>query len=144
MTSQEEIITLDKVKGFLEQFQWIPETIEQTENQEYIITLVANLESKEIKIHIRFATTSLWIYFSAKFMQKPEKNACKLYEKLMQINFTTTLTKFGLGPLGNIYGLIELPTKDLDYGEFVSALRRLTNDINKYYGPLNEILTSTG
>lgn len=127
--------TLDKVNAFLEQFDWKPEKIEEKDG-EYTITLLAQLDITEIKIFIKFSTTSFWIFFSSPFLNSIERNHAEIYKKILEMNYATTLTKFGLSPSGSIFALTELPVQTMDYEEFISALRRLTNDINKYLIPI--------
>ncbi|MHA2252769.1 MAG: YbjN domain-containing protein [Candidatus Kariarchaeaceae archaeon] len=133
---------LTTVLGYLEKFDWKPESIDEN-NGQFTVTLVAQLDIKEIKILIKFADESHWIYFSALFLPKIESKHQDIYKKLLEINYSTTLTKFGLSNKGNIFALIELPSKTLDYEEFLSALRRLTNDINSYLIPIANILRQT-
>ncbi|MHA2168602.1 MAG: YbjN domain-containing protein [Candidatus Kariarchaeaceae archaeon] len=130
---------LEKVLGFLEKFAWSPESVEESEGQ-YTVTLLAQLDIKEIKILIKFSEESRWLYFSTMFLSKIETNHYEVYQKLLEINYSTTLTKFGLSPNHNVYALIELPSETLDYEEFLSALRRLTNDVNSYILPIANLL----
>jgi hypothetical protein len=130
---------LNKILGYLEEFEWKPEIVEE-ENGRHTITLVAHLDIKEVKIYIKFGGKSHWVYFSAVFLTKIEGNHDEIYKKLLEINYSTTLTKFGLSSNGAIHALIELPAKTLDYEEFLSALRRLTNDINTYLIPIANLI----
>ena len=125
----------DLILGYLEEFEWEPESIMDNEGQ-YDITLVAHLDIKQVNIQIKFSETSHWVYFSALFLPSIKGNFEDVYQKLLEINYSTTLTKFGLSPQKNVYALIELPLVTLDYPEFTSALRRLTNDINKFLIPI--------
>lgn len=130
---------LQKVLSYLDKFEWKPEFVEQNEGQN-TITLIAQLDIKEIKIFIKFTDEGHWIYFSALFLAKIENHRANIFKKMLEINYSTTLTKFGLSSHGSIYALIELPSKTLDYEEFLSALRRLTNDINTYLIPVANLL----
>ncbi len=135
----EKRIILNKVTGYLEKFDWKPESIEEDEGQ-YTITLIAQLDIKEVKIFIKFADNSHWIYFSALFLANIDPDNIEMCKKILEINYSTTLTKFGLSNAGSVHALIELPSQTLDYQEFLSALRRLTNDINTYLIPVANLL----
>jgi len=125
----------EKILEFLDEFNWKPESIEDKDGQ-YNITLIAKLDIKQIKINIKFSETSHWIYFSSLFFESVTKNQKEIYYKLLQLNYSTTLTKFGITKNGVIYALIELPLHSLEFEDFISGLRRLTNDINKYLIPI--------
>tara|TARA_B100000287_G_scaffold391110_1_gene402523 strand:+ start:848 stop:1285 length:438 start_codon:yes stop_codon:yes gene_type:complete len=125
----------EKILEFLDEFNWKPESIEDKDGQ-YNITLIAKLDIKQIKINIKFSETSHWIYFSSLFLESVTKNQKEIYYKLLQLNYSTTLTKFGITKNGVIYALIELPLHSLEFEDFISGLRRLTNDINKYLIPI--------
>ncbi|MHA2501449.1 MAG: YbjN domain-containing protein [Candidatus Kariarchaeaceae archaeon] len=127
------------ILSYLEQFEWEPDSIQETEDQ-ITITLIAHLDIKEVKILVRFSENSHWIYFSALFLPTIKRNREAIYGKLLELNYSTNLTKFGMNPQKNIYALIELPLDTLDFSEFSSALRRLTNDINKYLIPIATLL----
>jgi hypothetical protein len=135
---------LNRFKGYLEKFDWKPESITQDEEGQYSIKLLANIDIKEIEIKIRFKEDGLWIYFSSLFLPKIEKNHIKVYENILHLNFKTTMTKFGISENKNIYALIELPMQEIDYSEFASALKRMVNDINKYIIPCVELLRMEG
>jgi hypothetical protein len=130
----------DKIIGFLKEFEWEPESVSTSEGDHYNLTLIAHLDIKEIKIHLKFSENGHWIYFSAIFLPEVKRNHLAVYEKLLQLNYSTTLTKFGLSSSGNVYALIELPLLTLDFQEFKFALRRLTNDINKFLIPMASLL----
>ena len=132
---------LSKVLGYLEKFEWQPENVEDKEGQ-FTITLIAQLDIKEMRITIKFSEDSHWIYFSALFLPSISSNESGICKKLLEINYSTTLTKFGLAPNGSVYALTELPSKTLDYDEFLSALRRLTNDVNKFFMPVANLTSS--
>ena len=133
---------LKKVLGYLDKFKWKPDSVLDSEGQ-YTVTLMAQLDIKEIKILIKFSEESRWLYFSTMFLTKIETNHYEIYRKLLEINYSTTLTKFGLSPNQNVYALIELPSETLDYEEFLSALRRLTNDVNSYILLIANLLRKT-
>ncbi len=120
------------IDEFLEKFQWKAHSSILKDDQ-WIITLIVDLEDKgETKILVKFTEGGKWIYFSSRLeIDKSTRNE-ELYKKLLTINYTTTLTKIGMAPSGNVYVMIELPLPEIDYSEFVSALRRLVNDYNKY------------
>jgi len=126
---------LTKVLGYLDSFEWAPESVEDKDGQ-FTITLIAQLDIREMRITIKFSEDSHWIYFSALFLPSISTNESNVCKKLLEINYSTTLTKFGLAPNGSVYALTELPSKTLDYDEFLSALRRLTNDVNKFFMPV--------
>jgi hypothetical protein len=126
---------LSKVLGYLDEFEWKPESVDDNEGQ-FTITLVASLDIREMTITIKFSEHSHWIYFSALFLPTITDNHEEVYRKLLEINYSTTLTKLGIAPNGSVYALTELPSKTLDYDEFLSALRRLTNDVNKFFMPV--------
>ena len=130
---------LKKVLEYLETFEWQPESVEEKEGQ-VTITLIAQLEIREMSITIKFSEDSHWIYFSALFIPTISNNQENVYKKLLEINYSTTLTKFGLSSNGSIYALTELPSKTLDYDEFLSALRRLTNDVNSFFMPIANLI----
>ncbi len=125
----------EKVLDFLDEFNWKPESIEDKDGQ-YNITLIAKLDIKQIKINIKFSETSHWIYFSSLFLETIKTNQEEIYYKLLQLNYSTTLTKFGITKNGKIYALIELPLHSLEFEDFIAGLRRLTNDVNKYLIPI--------
>ena len=131
---------LDRFKGYLKKFEWEPHSITQDDDGQYVVKLLANIDIKEIEIKIRFKEDGLWVYFSSLFLPKIEKNHIKVYENILSLNYKTTMTKFGISEGKNIYALIELPMKDIDYSEFTSALKRMVNDINKYIIPCVELL----
>ena len=138
--SDDEITSYkEMILDYLEQFEWVPENIQETEDQ-ITITLIAHLDIKEVKILVKFSENSHWIYFSALFLPSVKRNYEEIYQKLLEINYSTTLTKFGMSPQKNIYALIELPLGSLDFSEFTSALRRLSNDINTYLIPIATLL----
>ncbi len=126
---------LSKVLGYLDEFEWPPESVDEKDGQ-VTITLIAQLDIKEMRITVKFSEESHWIYFSALFLPPIINNESNVWKKLLEINYSTTLTKFGLAPDGFVYALTELPSKSLDYDEFLSALRRLTNDVNKFFMPI--------
>lgn len=135
---------LDRFKKYLQKFDWEPESISQDDDGNFTIKLLANIDIKEIEIKIRFSENGHWIYFSSLFLPKIEKNHIKVYENILSLNYKTTMTKFGISEGKNIYALIELPMKDIDYSEFASALKRMVNDINKYIIPCVELLRMEG
>ena len=123
--------SLSIINFHLNQFDWKPESIVE-KDETYTISLLAEVDDGSHKLYIKFAEDSKWIYFSSKFVTVNNNNKNDLYEKLLSLNYLTTLTKFGLAPSGSVYAMIELPLPELNYSEFVSGLRRLVNDINKY------------
>lgn len=141
MAENSETSYKDKILGFLKRFEWEPDSVKENDGN-YTIVLVAELDIKEVKISIKFSEEGLWIYFSSLFLPQIKKNRELIYAKLLQLNYSTTLTKFGISSMdnGGVYTLIELPLKTLDYEEFTSALRRLTNDINTYLIPIASLL----
>lgn len=143
MTEKKSKPHLEIVKNYLERFEWAPESISEEDGQ-YFIVLKATIDIKEITIQIRFSEDSHWIYFSTLFFSSIEKNHEKVYEKLLSLNYITTLTKFGIdiSKNGSIYAMIELPLKELDFLEFETALKRLVNDVNKYLPIIAQIIRS--
>ena len=140
--TQEETTLLRKIMSYLEQFEWSPESVEDSEG-DITITLIAQLDIKEMKLQIKFSEDSHWIYFSALFVSSITNHQQDVYKKLLEINYSTTLTKFGLSPSGAVYALTELPAQTMDYEEFLSALRRLTNDVNTYLLPIANLIRSS-
>ncbi len=130
---------LSLIMGYLKKFQWEPKIVEENE-QGYHLVLVANIEIKEIDIHIKFSEQGRWIYFSSLFISKITKNFEEIYQKLLEFNYETTLTKFGIDKNKAVYALIEFPISDLDYTEFQSALKRIVNDINRFMKPTSQLL----
>ena len=131
---------MDQILGYLKKFDWEPESVSTDENEQITIVLFANIDIKDIEIKIRFSESGLWLYFSSLFLSKVENNQVNVYEELLNLNYKTTLTKFGISDEKNIYALIELPLIELDFSEFSSALKRLVNDINKYIIPCVELI----
>lgn len=133
--SENESSFLTTILEFLKRFEWEPESVENSDGQ-ITITLIAQLDIKEVKIYIKFNETSHWMYFSALFINNVSNNQFDVYKRLLEINYSTTLTKFGISDKGSIYALTELSLQFIDYEEFLAALRRLTNDINTYLLPI--------
>ena len=129
----------DQILAFLKEFNWEPISVTEKEGL-YTIVLVADLDIKQVNIQIKFSETSHWVYFSSIFLPSIQKNQTEIYRKLLEINYATTMTKFGMSPQGNVYALIEFPLKSMQYSEFISALRRLTNDLNKFLLPIASLL----
>ncbi|MCY3411718.1 MAG: type III secretion system chaperone [Candidatus Heimdallarchaeota archaeon] len=134
---------MSKIREYLEKFQWNPVEIKESPDTGYTITLVADLgaeeneengsKNSEQKVFIKFSEESKWIYFSSKIsIIEDGDNRELMFEKLLRLNYSTTLTKFGLAPSNSVYVMSELPLPELNYSEFTSALRRIVNDVNRY------------
>lgn len=121
------------IEEFLEKFQWKAHDVKLREDGQWMYTLLADLEDKgETKIYVKFEENGKWIYFSSKLELDQSIVNNDLYKKMLSFNYSSTLTKIGMAPSGNVYMMIELPLPEIDYSEFVSALRRLVNDYNLY------------
>ena len=70
-----------KIKNFLNQFDWKPESIIE-KDETYTISLLAEVDDGSHKLYVKFAEDSKWIYFSSKFVSVNKNNKFILYEKL--------------------------------------------------------------
>ncbi len=128
-----------KIDGYLEKLNIKPsKIIEEDTSLTYVIQV--ELDFGRIDLDIRFKIEDpKWVEFKALFLNNVRASE-KTYEKLLELNYKTLLTKFCLE--GNdIYAKIELPFPTMDYDEFFSAIRRIANDVNNYYPKFSESVT---
>jgi hypothetical protein len=79
-----------------------------------------------------------WLSFRTFVAPAPRPEcALTLYTHLLRLNSLIPLTKFCVMENGDVFGLIDLPTADLDYSEFRTALLSLVHHTDAYD---NEIL----
>ena len=119
---------------------WEPES-EMNENGLTSVQVKVQLDYKLANLYLRYEEDGLWLSIISVFMSDLGSNQSEIYKKILEINFSTTMTKFGLND-GKLYGLVELPLYSLDFSEFQAGIRRLTNDLNKYYPIVKEIMNS--
>ncbi|MNS58265.1 hypothetical protein D3C72_911800 [compost metagenome] len=94
----------------------------------------------DLQIHEVFISTDEpeWISFRSPVTKAP-KPACApaLYEHLLRLNALIPMTKFCVMENHDIFAMIDLPTADLDFSEFRTALQNMVNHVDAYD---NEIL----
>jgi len=126
------------IHEYLNQMNWEPES-EMNENGLTSVQVKVQLDYKLANLYLRYEEDGLWLSIISVFMSDLGSNLSEIYKKILEINFSTTMTKFGLSD-GKLYGLVELPLYSLDFSEFQAGIRRLTNDLNKYYPIVKEIM----
>jgi hypothetical protein len=129
------------IMNYLQRMNWIPQSVE-TKESNILIKISVDLEYKILDLLLRFRDDGIWLFISSVLMDLNSDNLENIYKRLLEINFSTTLTKYGLSE-GVVYALIELPLYSLDFEEFQSGLKRIVNDINKHYLQLEELLKNS-
>lgn len=82
-----------------------------------------------------------WLSFRSPVAKAPtDAHKPAVYEHLLRLNSLVPLTKFGVTEYGDIYALIDLPTADLDYSEFRTALMTLVNHVDAYDNEIFKLL----
>jgi hypothetical protein len=95
----------------------------------------------DMQVHQVFVSTDEpnWLSFRSPVTEAPKAGcAPKLYEHLLRLNALIPLTKFCVMENHDVFAMIDLPTEDLDFSEFRTALLTLVNHVDAYD---NEILT---
>lgn len=96
----------------------------------------------DIQVHQVFVSTdeASWISFRSPVTKAPQ-NACapKLFEHLLRLNALIPLTKFCVMENHDVFAMIDLPTADLDFSEFRTALLTLVNHVDAYDNEIVQI-----
>ncbi len=130
----------DLILDYLESMSWAPESIDR-DGDIITITVKVQLDYKLAHINLRFENNGLWLSIMGLFMKRVDSNITEIYKKVLEINYSTTMTKFGLNN-ESIFALVELPLYSLEFSEFQTGIRRLTNDMNKYFPIVAGILNA--
>ena len=127
-----------KIDGYLEKLNIKPvKVIEEEKYLTYVIKV--ELDFGEIELEIRFKIESpRWVEFKTIFLKELNPSV-EVYEKILELNFATILTRFGIDDK-TVYAKIELPFPTLDYEEFFSAIKRIANDVNNYFPLFGDII----
>ncbi len=83
--------------------------------------------------------TRHWIYFTiSPFVVGPKGlgHRGKLYHHLLRLNRDIDMAKFGVDNEGDVVLTVELPCANLDYEEFVDAIKALCHIADETYGEL--------
>ncbi len=97
----------------------------------------------DMQVHEVFISTDeeSWLCFRSPVAKAPtEARRAALYEHLLRLNSLVPLTKFGVTEFGDIYAMIDLPTADLDFSEFRTALLTLVNHVDAYDNEIFKLL----
>ncbi len=97
----------------------------------------------DIQVHEVFLSTDEdnWLCFRSPVAHAPAPDRqAALHQHLLRLNSLVPLTKFGVTDMGDVYALIDLPTADLDFSEFRTALQTLVNHVDSYDNEIFKIL----
>jgi hypothetical protein len=89
----------------------------------------------DIQVHEVFVSTDepSWLSFRSPVTKAPQgKCAPKLFEHLLRLNALIPLTKFCVMENHDVFAMLDLPTEDLDFSEFRTALLTLVNHVDAY------------
>ncbi|MEB3197287.1 MAG: YbjN domain-containing protein [Candidatus Sericytochromatia bacterium] len=84
----------------------------------------------DLQVHDVFVSADEpgWVSFrSPVCTQVPEQAKPALYERLLRLNALIPMTKFCVMEGGAVFAMIDLPTAELDYSEFRTAVQTLVN-----------------
>lgn len=96
----------------------------------------------DIQTHVVFVSTDEedWVSFRTKVADGPAPEcAVNLYEHLLRLNSLVPLTKFCIMENHDVFAMIDLPTADLDFGEFRTAVLTLVNHVDAYDNEIHQI-----
>lgn len=94
----------------------------------------------DLQVHEVFVSTDEpgWISFRSPICREiPAEVRPRLYERLLRLNALIPLTKFCVMEGGEVFAMVDLPTHDLSFAEFKTALQTLVNHADAHD---NEIL----
>jgi hypothetical protein len=114
-------ITPETLEGYFEQYGW-----SYTREGENDFRTGFRGDVAAFRIAVRLAGN--WVYFSiSPFVIAPQDPECerKLYKRLLRLNHEINLAKFTVDRDGDVILTVELPSENLDYGEFSDALGAL-------------------
>ena len=91
--------------------------------------------SGDLQVHNVFISTDEpeWLSFRSPVCKAPKPEcAGALFEHLLRLNALIPMTKFCVMENDDVFAMIDLPTADLDYSEFRTALTNIVNHVDAY------------
>lgn len=101
----------------------------------------------DIQVHQVYLSTDEenWLSFRSPVTKAPDPGcAAALFEHLLRLNALIPMTKFCVMENHDVFAMVDLPTGDLDFSEFRTALTTLVNHIDAYDNEIVEICTTAG
>ena len=98
----------------------------------------------DIQVHDVFVSTDeeSWLSFRSPVHGAPAPEcAPALFEHLLRLNALIPLTKFCVMENHDIFAMIDLPTGDLDFSEFRTALLTIVNHVDAYDNEIVQLCT---
>lgn len=95
----------------------------------------------DMQVHEVFVSTDEpgWVSFRSPVCREvPVAVRARLYERLLRLNALIPMTKFCVMEGGEVFAMVDLPTHDLSYNEFKTAIQTLVNHADAHD---NEILS---
>lgn len=117
----------EKIDSYFIQMEWPFERVDEH--------LWRTAHQGDIQVSQIFVSTNEehWISFRTRVSGAPAPAcAAATHEHLMRLNSLIPLTKFCTMENGDVFAMIDLPTPDLDYSEFRTALLNLVNHVDAY------------
>lgn len=124
----------DKIDRYFIELEWPFERVDDT--------LWHTAFPGDIQVHDIFVSSdeTEWISFRSPVAPPPMPECrANLHEHLLRINSLIPLTKFCLMTSGDIFAMIDLPTADLDFSEFRTAVQALVNHVDAYDNEIVEL-----
>lgn len=115
----------EKVDGYFIELEWPFERLDDG--------LWRTAYPGDMQIHQVFVSTDdpQWLSLRTMVAEAPPSAAQNLlYAHLLRLNALIPMTKFGISPTGEVYAYADLPTADLDFSEFRTAVRSLVNHVD--------------
>lgn len=98
----------------------------------------------DIQVHNVYLSTDEenWLSFRSPVADAPAPGcAPALYEHLLRLNALIPLTKFCVMEDHSVFAMIDLPTGDLDFSEFRTALTTIVNHVDAYDNEIVKLCT---
>lgn len=117
---------IDRIESYFIQMEWPFERIDDR--------LWLTQYQGDIQVHRVFVSLDEpWLSFRSLVAPvPPAANKAKVYEHLLRLNSLIPLTKFSIMENGDIFGLTDVPTHDLDFSEFHTAITTMINHLDTY------------
>lgn len=123
----------DRLDSFFIQMEWPFERLDDT--------LWRTAYQGDLQLHQVFVSLDEEHWVSLRSMvSKAPAEGCRpaVHEHLLRLNSLIPLTKFCVMENGDVFALVDLPTHDLHFTDFRTALHTLINHVDAYD---NEILS---
>lgn len=124
----------DRIDSFFIEMEWPFERVDAT--------LWRTAFQGDIQVHQVFVSTNedAWLSFRSPVSPAPKAEcANNLFRHLLRLNGLIPLTKFCVMENNDVFAMVDLPTVDLNFSEFRTALTTLVNHVDAYDNEIHKI-----